>query len=835
MLDLTQQTLADRAGCARITLRRIEADALKPSKQLAQILLEKLGIPEPERPDWVLFARGLASFPEMSVPATALLEQLTNLPVSLTSFVGRESDVVHVRQRLARYRLVTLTGAGGIGKTRLAQQVASQLLDEYRHGVWFVELDSLNDPTLIPQTVATVFGIPSQSDNPIIDTLIQVLRAKTTLIILDNCEHLLGACGQLADKLLKNCPNLRILATSREPLGIIGEALYHVPSLKIPEIQRIESIEEFNNYEAVRLFDERAQLVQMDFMITRENASSVARICFRLDGIPLAIELAAARAQTFSAEQIASQLDKCFQILTTRSPTELPRHRSLQASIEWSWNLLYESEQVLLRRLSVFAGGFTVQVAEQVCAGNGIEFRQVASLLSQLSMKSLIAMHQASGHDRRYRLLETIRQYAHERLVEVGEEDHIGTQHLEYFLNFSEKAALALRGASQVEWFGHLMDERDNIRAALELADQSDVEAGLYIAGSLRIFWEDFTVPEGARWLRNFIENPESQAYPLARAKALIALGWLLHRLQQFDIAHAAALEGLKLSKTCNDQYVEIDALSLLAALVDMSASKDLLLEALSLAQVLKDRRRQAEIIGEMGWTDNDYSRRRANKKQAIEIFREVGDQRMLALYLANLAQVEMIYGDIESAQASLEEAIELNRYLKHQPLHGDLLGFDGRLAFFRGEYGRARVCLEKAATTAKELGNRMHYLWWSTHSAYVAVVEGNVAEARRIFVETVQGFQKDQSEIGVAYALEGMAGLFVAIDKHDTAARLIGWADATRKRIDDTRPLLEQADVDKSIAACLARMGDVAFSDAYEEGQAMSLDEAVRYALEEH
>jgi predicted ATPase/DNA-binding XRE family transcriptional regulator len=394
-LDLTQKALADQVGCAEITVRRMEADEYKPSNELALVLLEKLGIPEAERQQWARVARGLADYPKDQRLSSLAREQITNLPIPLTSFIGRIKDIPKIQQRLAGHRLVTLIGAGGIGKTRLSQHVASQLLGEYANGVWLVELASLNDPALVPQTVAAVFGIQQGTTiRAMVETLIHFLRAKTVLLILDNCEHLLDACAQLADKLLKNCPNLKILATSREALGIIGEALYQVPSLTIPEMHHIETIEKLNKYESIRLFDERAQLVQMDFALTQENASSVAEICSRLDGIPLAIELAAVRVQIFSTEQIASQLNERFHSLTGGSRTALPRHQTLQASIDWSWHLLYDTEQIVLRRLSTFTGGFTLEAAQQVCTGNGIASRQIIGLLSQLATKSLVVANQ---------------------------------------------------------------------------------------------------------------------------------------------------------------------------------------------------------------------------------------------------------------------------------------------------------------------------------------------------------------------------------------------------------------------------------------------------------
>jgi non-specific serine/threonine protein kinase len=835
-LDLTQKALADQVGCAEITVRRMEADAYKPSNELALVLLEKLGIPEQDRQRWARFARGLAEHPEPQTSSSPTREQLTNLPIPLTSFIGREKEIALIRQRLAGHRLVTLIGAGGIGKTRLSQQVASQLLGEYADGVWLVELASLSDPALVPQTVGAVFGIQQGTNRALIETLIQFLRAKTILLILDNCEHLLDACAQLADKLLKNCPNLKILATSREALGIIGEALYQVRPLTIPEIHRVETIEQLNDYESIRLFDERAQLVQMDFALTQENASSVVQICSRLDGIPLAIELAAVRVQMFSAEQIASQLNECFHSLTGGSRTALPRHQTLQASIDWSWHLLYDPEQIALRRLSVFAGGFTLEAAEQVCAGAGIESRQVMSLLSQLVTKSLVVPNQESGGERRYRLLETIRQYARERLVESGEEESIRSRHLKFFTQLSKNAEPALRGHEQLEWYARMTSERDNIRSALEWAEKMDVQAGLWISGSLWRFWEDLDLREGERWLEKFLDMPESRNHPEARAKALYAYGIILYLTEQYTRMRGIVEECLSLYQTLGDPRGEADGLIVTGryrfATNDTVQADELTHQALKLSEELGDVWRQAFMLGHLGWgSGNDYQQQISYFKKAISLFRKAGDFRELQEYLGTLGNREMMGGDIESAQEHLAEAMQLsqNPYFKGAMHYLSALG---RLEAVKGNFETARALIEKSITHAIELGNRNHYLWDRAQLGHVLVQQGPSPEARKIFIETAQEFLKDGNIVGVCYSLEGMAALFVETDKSAVAARLIGWADAIREKINDLRPLLEQQAVDKIIAACVAEMGEAAFSDAYEEGQRMTMDEAVSYSL---
>ena len=836
-LDLTQKAFAERVGCAEITVRRMEADEYKPSNELAFVLFEKLGIPEPERPQWVRFARGLAAYPNHQITSYPPREQKTNLPIPLTSFIGRERDVERIQHRLAEYRLVTLIGVGGIGKTRLSQQTANQLIDNYADGVWLVELAALNDPTLVPQSVATVFGIQQgASQSTLVETLIHFLHTKTILLILDNCEHLLDACAELADKLLKSCPNLKILDTSREALGIIGEALYQIPSLTIPDIQQISTIEKLNDYESIRLFNERAQLVQMNFELTKENASSLVQICSRLDGIPLAIELAAVHIQTLSAEQIAEQLDQCFHILTGGSRTALPKHRTLQASIDWSWRLLDDSQQTLLRRLSVFAGGFIIEAVEQVCTGDSIELRQVAEILSQLVQKSLVVENQASGRGRRYRLLETIRQYALEKLIESGGEENTRTRHLKYYLLLLEQAEPEFKTPAQIEWNARLNEERDNIRAALEWAVKTDVEAGLFISGRLARFWEDFDLREGEQWLSKFLEALESHTYPRARAKALYAYGIILHLTIQNSLLEKAAEECLALNRANGDRPGEIDGLILLARFMwasrNIPRARELYQQALDLSESVGDVWRKAFVLGHLGWLGKDWA---FYWKEAVVLLRKQGDLRLLQDVLGGMGWREVMNGDIESAQKNLDEAFQLSRASKLRRSMGHVLRGLSQIEILKGNFEKAYALIEEDIDTTIKLGHRMDYLWNRALLGHLNVKLGNIPEAREIFAETTREALIDKDDGGVVFTLQGMASLYVALGKHEIAARLIGWADTTLEKINDFRLPLEQADVDKIIAACVAKMGEAAFSDAYDDGQKMSLDKAVVYALQEN
>ncbi len=418
-----------------------------------------------------------------------------NLPVQLTSFVGREQEIAEVKRLLGTTRLLTLTGAGGVGKSRLAHQVGAELVEEYPDGVWLVELAALGDSALVPLAAASALGVAEQPGRPPIETVSDFLRPRSLVLVLDNCEHLLDACAVLADSLLRASRRLRVLATSRQALGMGGETAWRVPSLAMPDPARPATAEQLVSYEAARLFVERAKSALPTFGVTKDNAAAVAAVCWRLDGIPLAIELAAARVGMLTVRQIEARLDDRYRLLTGGSRTVLPRHQTLRGLVDWSHDLLSEPERVLLRRLSVFAGGWTLEAAEAVCAfgaGEG-SCDDVLELLSELAAKSLVLADEQNGQ-MRYRFLETIRQYGAERLRASGEEAVVRDRHLEWFLALAERGEPELRGPDQVRWLDRLEAEHDNLRAALawsqlESSSERARAAGLRLAGALSWFW----------------------------------------------------------------------------------------------------------------------------------------------------------------------------------------------------------------------------------------------------------------------------------------------------------------------------------------------------------
>jgi predicted ATPase/DNA-binding SARP family transcriptional activator len=805
--------------------------ALKQYQIFEQILRKELNLdPQPEtRSLYKKIRKGEVK----PVQVKKSLESITpphNLPLQLSTFIGREKQQNEMIHLIAKRRLVTLVGAGGIGKTRLSLQVGQRLLNNYPDGVWFIALDSLSDPTLVPQTVAAVFDIHDTTGRPITQTLIDSLREKTALLIFDNCEHLLESCAQLITAILQDCPNVKIFATSRGTLNLTGETVIYIPSLSIPE-QDVAS-DHLTEYESIGLFTERAALVQLSFRLTNQNAQAVVEICRKVDGIPLAIELAAARVDVLQVEEILRQLQDSFALLASDSIAILPRHQTLQASMDWSWGLLTVPERTLLQQLSVFAGGWTLETAQAVCDGD------VLGLTSALVKKSLIVVNQVAGRETRYRFHEIVREYALRKLSESDYEGNLQTRHLTYFLSLAEHAEAALRGQARVEWMERLDDELDNLRAALSWADKIDVEAGLYLAGRLMRYWESSDLQEGIRWLEKFLHKPESQNSPLARAVALHTYGWLLTWLQRFRLARTVTEESLMLFQTLGDQQGEIDTLISLANIDqfvnDLDSGTKRLHRALDLSQALGDRWRQAVALGFLGWDRRDQQQAFANWEKAIQLYREVGDQIYLANLLSLLAQFRVLNGDIQVGEKYLDESILLWHSNKRANAWEHPKIVKSLILLIHGDYEQAYAILQEALVSAQETGNRMSYLWSRVRLGYVALRAGNLVEAHSLLVETLQDFHKDGYTIGAVFALEGLAALLIATSKPEKAARLIGCADATREKIPDMRPLIEEADMYRNMMAILAKIGPSAFEVVYDEGRAMTLEEAVKYALED-
>lgn len=616
-----------------------------------------------------------------------------NLPVALTSFIGREAEKAEIKRLLAATRLLTITGAGGAGKTRLALQVASELVEQFSDGVWWVELGPLFDATLVPRTVAATLGVPEQPERPILQTLKGYLQDTHLLLILDNCEHLIGAAAELAETLLRACPAIRIFATSREALGIAGETAWRAPSLSAPALGEPASVERLRAYEAVQLFEARAAAVRTEFHVTAENAAAVAQICRRLDGIPLAIELAAARIRVLPVEQLVAKLDDRFRLLTGGSRTALPRQQTLRAAMDWSYDLLSEPERALLRRLSVFAGGWTLDAAETICAGSGIESPDVLDLLTHLVDKSLVVV-EPPREEARYRLLETVRQFARDRLVESGETAEVRGRHRDWFLALAERHLPRYEPyVSDPDVLERIDRDYENLRAALEWSatEEAGAQAALRLASALAPFWHNRGYyAEGRRWLDSALARGH-EAPPAARTQALGGAATLAWRQAEYEPAWQFAEQAVALARRQGDKEATAHGLMMLGLVVlrrdqDFPRATALFEEALTLARGRGDHKQIGLVLAQLGATarhQGEYDRAAAFVEESLAEFKAVSALGQIGYALRLLGHVRLAQGDLDGAAA----------------LYTDSLRFRGVPSFVRIE------CLEGLAGVAAGRG----------------------------------------------------------------------------------------------------------------------------------
>ena len=626
-----------------------------------------------------------------------------NLRSELSSFVGREKELSEVRRLLENNRLLTLTGSGGCGKTRLALVAASELVERFEDGVWMVELASLAEPSLVPQAVAFTLGVRERPGSSLTEALSDYLRARNLLLILDNCEHLIEACAELAEALLQSCPGLRVLATSREALGITGEIAWPVPSLSLPDLRRLPDLESLPRYESARLFVERTAAVRPNFTLTEQNAPAVAQVCYRLDGIPLAIELAAARTKMLSVEEISVRLGDSFRLLAAGSRTATPRQRTLHATMDWSHDLLGQKERVVFRRLSVFAGGFTLEAAESVCAGEDLQRDEVLELLSQLVDKSLVVAQERDGAAR-YRLLETIRQYGWERLEEVSEAAHVREQHAGYYLAVAEEAEPELKGERQVAWLERLETEHDNLRVAMAwLIGRGGSEEAARLGWALWLFWGVRThLAEGRRSMERALSARGSVAMTAsARAKALFVAGMMANYQGEHRSAEPLVQESLKLFKGLEDKVGTAYALS-------------------NAGYVALGRGRYQQAIAVI--------------EEAADLFLEEGEKWGAAIELGFLAVAWRNQGDHERARRLAERGLAISREIGERQATTSALYTLAILAQTEGKDERARDLFEEGLRLSAELGNEADVAHCLEGLASMYGAEGKIACAARLW-----------------------------------------------------------------------------------------------------
>ena len=747
-----------------------------------------------------------------------------NLPLQVTSFIGREKEIAEVKRLLWESRLVTLTGPGGTGKSRLSLQIAADFLELYPDGAWLVELAPLVDPALLPQTVANVLGIRESASHPILSLLIDFLRNKELLLILDNCEHLVDACAQLVDTLLKACPHILILASSREVLGIAGEASFRVPSLSTPDARRLPSFETLTQYEAVRLFIERAEMALPGFAVTKENAPAIAQICYRLDGIPLAIELAAARVQVLNVERIASRLDNRFRLLSGGSRTALPRHQTLRALIDWSYDLLPPAERALLGRLSVFAGGWTLEAAEAICIGEGIEPDEILDLLIQLVNKSLVNSDHAQSVEARYHLLETIRQYARDKLLETGGGERVRDQHLDFFLKMAENAEPGLRGPNQVTLLNMLEKELDNLRAALEWALECNLEKGLRLASSLMWLWHlHGHAGEGIEWLdRALTSRAGGETLPRTRAKALQMLGFLRMFQSNPQGALPCLEESLKLYKELGVEGRQGVAYALwglgtVASYQGNSAkSKSLIEESLGLFRELGDKFGVTECLntlGDIALTEGDYEQAKTLWEESLALKRERGDKDGIAFSLAQLGNIAFLEGNFQQAAPLYQEAANLFREVGNKFFASAAFYSLGETAWAQGNYAHAAKKYEEALALGRGADEERAVAFVLYDLGAMARSQGNYDQASKMLEEAIALFREIGNKWGLSTTYYGMGEVAWARGEYEQAAKMF----------EDSLALSKELDAKFNVALALYGLGKVAQSRGdYESADAL-------------
>ena len=647
----------------------------------------------PERVSQVTHPGLRATFPALrTLEATP-----NNLPQQLTSFIGREREQAEIATLLARSPLLTLVGAGGIGKTRLSLQIAADLMDEFPDGVWLVELAAIADPRLVPQAVASVLGVKEEPGRPLIEALVDVFRDRRFLVVLDNCEHLLQACAELVKALLQSGPHVKLMASSREPLRVVGEATYVVPTLAFPGLARMITPAALAEYESVQLFIDRAVAAQSTFRVTEQNAMALAGVCRQLDGIPLAIELAAARTRALSVENIAARLDDRFRLLRGDDKTALPRQQTLRALIDWSYDLLTEPEKKLLRRLAVFAGGFTLEAVEAVGCGDDLDWHSGLDILTQLIEKSLVALDPESG---RYRLLETVRQYAQERLVETGEADRTRTRHLRYFLSYLERAMTKLFGPEQAAWLVRLDFERENVLAAHAWCDRADDGAalGLRLVHDVKIYLLNRGLMGlTLRVTKEALARPAAQQRDLARSQACFDAGQTCCFMGRYEEGRALLEESLAIAREIGDIHriaAVFQPLSMaLLGLGNRAAARGYVEEAVILARQEGDERSYAaalisaaqfhRALGALDPAEPLY-------EEALSIAREIGDRETIAIALLNLAMVSIGRGVADRARKMLLEVLAIATETGSKPVAQSVVEVSAGLAASSGDHERA-------------------------------------------------------------------------------------------------------------------------------------------------
>ena len=812
-------------------------------------------------------------------------KQRHNIPLDLTSFIGREKEVADVQRIISENRMLTLNGVGGTGKTRLALTAARELVDSFADGIWLVELSTIFEPGQVLRAIAATLDVREKANKPLLETLIETIHARSILLIMDTCEHLLTACASFAEKLLTACPNLKLLATSREALGLPGEMTYHVPSLRLPDPKNHPDVDELWAVESMRLFHDRAVSVKPDFKPDAAQTEAVAKICSRLDGIPLAIELAAARVRALPVEEIARRLSDRFRLLTGGNRSAMPRQQTLQALVDWSYDLLTEDEKILLRRLSMFTGGCTLVAAESVCSDGGLKKDEILNLIARLVDKSLLNYSEESG-SARYDMLETIRQYAREKLIQSGEIEFSRRKHLAYYAEFTAEVAPQLWHANQREWMDRLEEEHDNLRAALEWSLCEDcgedlLPMGMRIAAAIAYFWlVRGHWSEAWDWMKELLEAPgAAEMKNEVKTQLLYSAGSLVKDLGDVNMAKDLFSQTLKDSRAMKDQRSQAfallglgeialnahaipeakthidhaltifrtmdDKIGILLALADKGGiaadtqgydkAKEYYRENIKICREIGHELGVAGSLVALGCIETYFGDREQGRnylQEGLAIFRKSGDKSGIAGGLAAMGLSELYSEDMDRSKEHYEEALKITRELRSGPGIGTALIALGEIARAQSDYAAARDFYEEALHINEHLGQMGIVSIVAHNLGYVARHQGEFEKAIEFFRHSLSiSITRDQRRF-IYYCLSGIACVLVDMGQSETAARIFGFTeDMALKGHFDFDPV-DRWEVKQSLKKLDQTISDKEKAILWVEGKAMRLEEILHIAM---
>jgi len=824
------------------------AEALRAYERARRLLVEELGV-DPSPP---LQAAYIALLGEEPAPGEAAGPEMTAapgpappLPAPLTSFVGRADAIAEVKDLLASTRLLSITGTGGMGKTRLALRIAADEAAADPRAVALVELGPLSDPGLVPQQVLSALGLGEQPGRSPLETVTAYLCSRPVLLVLDNCEHVLDASAEVAAALLRACPDLRILATTREPLKVAGETVWRVPTLSVPDPATAGgaglTLAGLREYEAVRLFLDRAGATRPDLELGDEDAPALAGLVRRLDGIPLALELAAGRVAMLSVGELAERLDDRFRLLAGGSRSSPERHQTLRAAVDWTYDALAPAEAALFARLSVFVSAFSLAAAEDVVVGDGIGRADVLGLLSSLVDKSMVVAEHGPGTTR-YRLLETMRRYGLERLSEdpVGEAVRRDA-HLAWAAALAALADVALRGPDQARWLEVLEATLDDVRAALSwggtMPGSDEAATALAMAAALERFWEvRGYLSEGRGWLESLLQAGPA-APPAVRSRALASAAILAQRQGDYVPARALHTESLRLAREAGEERgvaAAVHGLANLAVLQgDFAAARPLYEQVLAIGRGLGDDNVVAAALTNLGTVAHnqaDFPEARAFAEESLEVRRRMGDRLGIAMVTGNLAYLAFQQGDHASARELYSQSLGLQRELGDRPGIANSLANLGYLALSEGDLAGATSLLDESLALADELGDKYWMALCLLRLAKVARAEGDHSRASSLDARALTLASGMGAKRAMAEWLEGLARTAVARSSFRRAMVLLGAAQAVRDELGAPLPPAEQPGRDADVAAARSALGDEA-GTAWAEGRAMPLADAVRLA----